>query len=111
MLNLQNHDTYELVNPNEPKYKGIPSIGAQWQYKIKRYPDGTIRKYKSRLCARGDQQNDYLEEEWYAPTVLKDSFRIIISYAAYKKLPIRQFDIVGAFLIPQLETLVLMHQP
>jgi hypothetical protein len=45
-------------------------IASTWTFKCKRYPDGLIKKFKARFCARGDQQ---LEEinlfVTYAPVV------------------------------------------
>lgn len=112
--NLAKHQTYTLVDPSDLKYQGYPVIGSKWQFKIKRNPDRTIKKFKSRLCARGDQQKvgtHFTDEELYAPTATSDSFRILCTYAAHHGIPIRQFDIVGAFLIPTLSKIVLMHQP
>ena len=31
-------------------------ISLKWACKLKRYPDGLIKKFKSRLCDRGDMQ-------------------------------------------------------
>ena len=31
-------------------------LGSIWAFKIKRFPDGLIKKFKARFCARGDQQ-------------------------------------------------------
>jgi hypothetical protein len=31
-------------------------ISSTWSFKCKRYPDGLIKKFKARFCARGDQQ-------------------------------------------------------
>jgi hypothetical protein len=29
-------------------------IDSTWAFKLKRYPDGMIKKFKARFCARGD---------------------------------------------------------
>ena len=31
-------------------------LDSTWTYKVKRFSDGTVRKYKARLCTRGYQQ-------------------------------------------------------
>ena len=31
-------------------------IQSTWAFKCKQYPDGLIKKFKARFCARGDQQ-------------------------------------------------------
>ena len=45
-------------------------IQSTWAFKLKRYPDGLVKNFKGRLCARGDQQlegNDFFDT--YAPVV------------------------------------------
>lgn len=37
-----------------PSHKNI--FGCKWTYKLKRIPDGSILKYKSRLVAKGYSQ-------------------------------------------------------
>ena len=34
-----------------PDMKVLPST---WAFKVKRYPDGSVKKFKARFCARGD---------------------------------------------------------
>jgi hypothetical protein len=44
-------------------------IRSTWAFKIKRYPDGLIKKFKARFCARGDMQVEGIDFfETYAPT-------------------------------------------
>ncbi len=31
-------------------------LASTWAFNCKRYPDGLIKKFKARFCARGDQQ-------------------------------------------------------
>jgi hypothetical protein len=31
---------------------------STWAFKIKRYPDGRVKKFKARFCARGDRQKE-----------------------------------------------------
>ena len=38
------------------KAKGVNVIPSTWAFKVKRYPDGRFRKFKSRFCVRGDFQ-------------------------------------------------------
>ena len=35
---------------------GMNVLCSTWAFKCKRYPDGLIKKFKARFCARGDQQ-------------------------------------------------------
>ena len=41
-----------------------------WAFKLKRFPDGMIKKFKARHCVRGDQQLEGIDFfETYAPVV------------------------------------------
>ena len=54
-------------------------IGSTWAYKLKRYPDGLIKKFKARFCARGDQQLEGIDFfETYAPVVQWTTVRLIL---------------------------------
>jgi hypothetical protein len=45
-------------------------IASSWAFKCKRYPDRLIKKFKSRFCARGNQQLEGIDFfETYAPVV------------------------------------------
>ena len=35
---------------------GVKTIQAIWSFKRKRFPDGTLSKHKTRLCAHGGMQ-------------------------------------------------------
>ena len=49
---LEGMDSWEVVDRTEDM-NVVQSIRA---FKIKRFPDGLIKKFKSHFCARGDQQ-------------------------------------------------------
>lgn len=38
------------------KEEGMNILPCTWAFKIKRFPDGTINKFKARFCVRGDKQ-------------------------------------------------------
>ena len=45
-------------------------LKSTWAFKIKRYPNGLIRKFKGRFCVRGDMQIEGVDfEETYASVV------------------------------------------
>ena len=63
----RNH--WDLI-PRSQLPSGSKTIMSVWSFKRKCLPDGTICKYKARLCAHGGQQQwgvEYLET--YAPVV------------------------------------------
>ena len=33
-------------------------IRSKWDFMLKQYPDGLIKKFKARLCTRGDMKNE-----------------------------------------------------
>jgi hypothetical protein len=35
-------------------------LPSTWAFKVKRYPDGTVMKFKGRFCARGDNKSKVL---------------------------------------------------
>lgn len=57
-------------------------IGLRWLFKIKFNSDGTIKKYKSRLVAKGYVQQygiDY--KEVFAPVARLETIRLLVSLA------------------------------
>ena len=45
-------------------------MASTWAFKCKRYPDGLIKKFKARFCARGNQQLEGIDFfKTYAPVV------------------------------------------
>lgn len=74
-------------------------IEGTWALKLKRFPDGLIKKFKARFCARGDQQRkgiDYFET--YAPVVQWTTVRLMLILEVLLKLKSKQGDITAAFL-------------
>jgi hypothetical protein len=68
-------DVWEEVE-REPWMNIIPST---WAFRCKRFPDGLVRKLKSRFCARGDKQiegKDFFET--YAPVVNWQTVRLML---------------------------------
>jgi hypothetical protein len=46
-------------------------LRSTWAFKIKRYPDGRVKKFKARFCARGDMQKEGIDYfETWAPVVM-----------------------------------------
>ncbi len=50
-------DCWEYVK-QMPDMNMLPST---WAFKIKRYPDGRVKKFKARFCARGDRQKEGID--------------------------------------------------
>ena len=49
---LEGMDSWEVVDRTED----MNILQSIWAFKIKRFPDGLIKKFKACFCAPGDQQ-------------------------------------------------------
>ena len=88
------------------------TILAIWSFKRKLYPDGSINKYKARLCAHGGMQT-WGENYWetYAPVVNWMSVRILFALSVIHDLDARSVDFVLAFPQAPLDIDVFMELP
>ena len=92
--------------------KGHKTIMAIWSFKRKRYPDGTIYKYKARLCAHGGMQQWGIDFwETYAPVVNWLSVRTLLTLSVVHSWHSRSIDFVLAFPQADLDHDVFMEFP
>ena len=49
---LEGMEAWEVVDEKED----MNVIDSTWAFKVNRFPDGLIKKFKARFCVRGDQQ-------------------------------------------------------
>jgi hypothetical protein len=94
-------ETFEYI----PKSK-LPAktryLDLIWTYRCKRRPDGSLKKYKARLCINGSRQIqgiDYTES--FAPVVQWSTIIMINTLAAMQNLEGKQIYFTQAF--PQLK--------
>lgn len=74
-------------------------------FKNKYEPNGTLRKRKARLCARGDTQLfgvDY--SETFSPTVYSSSLKTFLAVCVQLGLKVIQFDVPAAYLQSSLDS-------
>ena len=91
---------------------GMKTILAIWSVKRKRLPDGTITKWKARLCCHcGMQQWGVNYWETYAPVVCWASVRLILIITMISGLPTRSVDFVLAFPQADVDVPVYMELP
>jgi hypothetical protein len=58
-----------------------------------------VTERKSRLCCRGDQQEEGIDfQEVHAPTAAANTTRMVIAEAAYRDMHVHQVDVKAAFL-------------
>ena len=104
---INDFDCWEYV-PN-PGSNVLPST---WAFKIKRYPDGRVKKFKARFCARGDRQQEGIDYfETWAPVVQWSTVRIVMILAAKLGLILVQCDITAAFIHGRVTETIYVHQP
>jgi hypothetical protein len=83
-------DCWEYVK-RTPEMNVLPST---WAFKLKRYPDGRVKKFKARFCARGDRQQEGIDYfETWAPVVQWSTVRIVMILAIKLNLISVQCDI------------------
>jgi hypothetical protein len=101
-------DCWDYI-PN-PGKNVLPST---WAFKIKHYPDGCVKKFKARFCARGNRQTGGVNYfETWAPVVICSMVCIVMVLEATLDLISVQCDIAAAFIhacVPATET-IYMHQ-
>ena len=88
------------------------AIKSTWVFKAKLDNDGNVKKFKARLCARGDmmiQGIDYTQT--YAPVSRLPSVRIFIISMVKKNYTVVQLDVSTAYLYATLKETVYMKMP
>lgn len=104
---LEANNTSELVDLPP----GARAIDNTVQLRLKTAADGTIDKYKARICARGDRQVymlDYLETR--APVVDLVCVKIFFAFVAKFGMVMRQGDVPAAYLKAPLKEIVFVKQ-
>jgi hypothetical protein len=82
---------------------GMNVLPGTWAFKLKRYPDGKVKKFKARFCARGDRQKEGIDfTETYAPVAQWTTVRMMLILECLLGLKSKQGDISCAFLHAEL---------
>ena len=100
--------TFELV-PRQP-HQNV--VGCRWLYTNKYHANGTHRCCKSRLVAKGYNQQfgrDYVQT--FSPVIKATTLRLVLDIAVSNSWPIKQLDVNNAFLQGTLTDEVYMDQP
>jgi hypothetical protein len=106
-------DCWELVpHPGNSKENNV--LPSTWAFKIKRYLDGQVKKFKAQFCVWGDHHKEGIDffETW-VPVVRWSTVRIVMVLAAKLDLISVQCDITAAFAharVPDKEK-IYVHQP
>ena len=74
-------------------------LPGTWAFKIKRYPDGLVKKLKACFCARGDRQIEGVNYfDTFAPVVNWTTVRLLLILTAQLGLATKQVDYTAAFI-------------
>jgi len=113
---LYDKECYQLVSKSEAEGRQI--VDSTWVFKRKRRPDGTLLKYKARLCIRGDKMYEGLNEgetaketSGYAPVIDWGTLRIILNLKMHFGLSSTQVDFKNAFVQAKLDRPMYMNLP
>ena len=104
--------TWKLIPVSETKGKKI--VGSTWTFDIKRGEDGTLARYKARLCAQGFSQLEGVDFiTTYSNTIHHNTLRMILAVAALRGLHLSGADVKTAYLYGFVEEgiKVYMRQP
>ena len=83
-----------------------------WLFKRKRHADGSLAKYKARLCCHGGQQQwCFKVYETYAPVVSWAAVRTMIIMSKFYNLHTRSIDFVLAYPQAEIKTAIYLHPP
>ena len=87
-------------------------LSCKWLWRIKTDSDQN-KRYKARLVIRGFQQKQDIDyDETFSPVIMFETLRLLVVIGVIKKLSIKQFDYVTAFLNSILnDHLIYMEQP
>jgi hypothetical protein len=90
---------------DRPKNRSI--VSSTWAFKIKRFPDGSMRKLKARFCARGFVQIEGIDfDETFAQ---RTTVRFLLMMSIL--LETKQVDYVAAFVQADIDTTVFVEMP
>jgi Reverse transcriptase (RNA-dependent DNA polymerase) len=95
-----------------PRPANRPIVSGTWAFRIKRFPDGSMRKLKARFCARGYEQTEGVDfTETFAPVVNWTTVRFLLMMSILLGLETRQVDYVAAFIQAEIDTEVYVEMP
>lgn len=87
-------------------------VSSKWVFTVKQDEKGNVEKFKARIVARGFSQRYGLDyTETYCSVVQIMTTRLLLNYAAQRRLNIKQFDIKTAFLYGNLNEQIYMIPP
>jgi hypothetical protein len=128
ITNLEERDQWRIAAENEIKqlvenhtWVEVPLASAKtkilpvtWVFRRKRTPDGTIKKYKGRLCVRGDlgtKDHNAGETTTHAPVAALPSVRLFLVFCLSFRWSTYSIDFSNAFVQAKLMKPIWIHLP
>lgn len=82
-----------------PPPPNINIIGCKWVFRTKFNPDGSIHMYKSRLVAKGYNQQPCIDySKTFSPVIKSTTIRLILEIVVSRDWPVTQLDVNNVFL-------------
>jgi hypothetical protein len=106
MNSIMSNGTWEVVS----RPYGCKLIGCKWVFKKKIMHDGTIKKYKARLAAKGYNQKGEDFFDTYSHVARLTTIRVLLSLATSYGLLFHQIDVKTILLNGELEEEIYMDQ-
>jgi hypothetical protein len=102
ITSLQKLDVFKIVKRNSLP-RGANIISGRWVFKVKPQADGTIDKFKCRLCAKGFLQKHGVDfTSTFSPVANAASIKLLLAIAQKLGLELRSADVSTAFLFAEL---------
>jgi hypothetical protein len=103
---LESKNTWDEVDFASAGSKVLPGT---WVLRVKRTPDGTIRKYKARFCVRGDLMEE--EADTHSPVVAWSTVRLFLILSITLNWYSCSIDFSNAFVQAKLKSPIWIHLP
>ena len=111
IADLSRRGTFTLIKRSDLP-SGANLLPGTWAFKVKRFPDGRIRKYKARFCVRGDRQVEGIDyDKTYAPVVQWSTVRLLMTLSVALGLKTKQVDFDLAFAQAELDEDIFLELP
>lgn len=95
-----------------PRPSNAKIISCRWHLKKKLNLDGTLKKFKACLVARGFTQREGIDyQETFAPSSRQESLKAFLAVSGHLDWEVIQLDVVGAFLYGELKETIYLSQP
>ena len=108
MESMSKNEVWSLVSPPPD----VDIIRSRWVFSVKRHKDGSIDRYRARLCAKGCMQKGVFKfSDVYSPTASYETVKAVLASICEFDLEAVQLDVKAAFLYGKLDKPIYMYQP